>query len=46
MKEAVGSCVNCGKTVFCENGFLAGAVADDKRLYCFSCLEEESDDQD
>lgn len=37
MKELVGSCQECGKDVFCMDGFLNGVHTDDKRLLCFDC---------
>ncbi|WP_166805775.1 hypothetical protein [Jeotgalibacillus sp. R-1-5s-1] len=42
MREEVGQCVHCGKTVYCENGFLNG-VTEENKLYCMECGEEAGD---
>lgn len=39
MREVVGTCIRCGKTVYCADGFLDG-VYDEKDLYCHPCWEE------
>ncbi|WP_179134505.1 hypothetical protein [Oceanobacillus timonensis] len=39
MKEYIGTCVKCGKTIYCKDGFLDG-VHDQGNLYCFTCSEE------
>ncbi|MEB3102009.1 hypothetical protein [Ferviditalea candida] len=36
--ELVGRCAQCQKEIFCRDGFLEGAVDEDKRLLCFDCL--------
>jgi len=38
--EVVGSCVQCGKTVYCDAGFLQG-VQLDGQLYCLACAEKQ-----
>ncbi|MCT2536663.1 hypothetical protein NYQ66_12935 [Aquibacillus koreensis] len=44
MKEKAGKCVKCARIVYCLEGFLDGVVSEDKELYCFSCIEVESED--
>lgn len=39
MHELIGLCTNCGKQVFCREGFLEGIHADGK-LYCLECAEK------
>lgn len=39
MQEFIGHCKACSKRIYCEDGFLNGAVMDDKSLICFDCLE-------
>lgn len=47
VREPVGTCVDCGKTVYCESGFLSGIVLENHRLRCYDCQEEqESSDDD
>ncbi|MGM0876078.1 MAG: hypothetical protein ACQEWV_15190 [Bacillota bacterium] len=41
MKEQVGACANCKKTIYCLDGFLDGVITEEKNLYCFSCLKEK-----
>ncbi|WML47747.1 hypothetical protein RCG23_20750 [Neobacillus sp. PS3-34] len=40
MKELVGLCSQCGKEVFCLDGFFSGIVTEDKKILCFECDEE------
>lgn len=40
MRELVGTCKDCGKLVFCENGFLNGFLSEDKSLLCTECDEK------
>lgn len=42
MTELVGNCCNCGKEVFCLNGFLNGILAEDKQLLCFECDKDNA----
>jgi len=46
MQEFIGNCRVCGKTIYCENGFLNGTVQEDQTLECFECqeLRQESED--
>jgi hypothetical protein len=38
MDEFVGFCSDCGKPIYCLNGFLNGVVIDGKgTLHCFYC---------
>ncbi|WP_180960286.1 hypothetical protein [Neobacillus cucumis] len=39
MKELVGVCSECGKEVYCLDGFLNGVHTPNKELYCFDCFE-------
>ncbi|WP_168118957.1 hypothetical protein [Paenibacillus sp. HB172176] len=39
MREYVGTCSLCGKSIYCEDGFLNGIVLEDKELLCFECRE-------
>ena len=39
MIELIGTCVNCGKEIYCRDGFLDGVYIEGK-LYCFACAEE------
>ncbi|WP_230309241.1 hypothetical protein [Planomicrobium sp. YIM 101495] len=43
MRELIGTCKDCGKEVYCENGFLNG-THEDGELLCFSCAEERNTD--
>ncbi|WP_255822192.1 hypothetical protein [Halobacillus shinanisalinarum] len=43
MQEHVGNCSQCGKEVFCLDGFLNGVVSEDKSLYCFECADKNED---
>lgn len=38
--EVVGECTSCGKTVYCQAGFLQG-IHENGQLLCFSCAEEQ-----
>lgn len=40
MKELIGKCEECGKSVYCMEGFLNG-VKEDGKLLCFNCADEE-----
>jgi DNA-directed RNA polymerase subunit RPC12/RpoP len=40
MQEPVGQCLDCGKTVFCDGGFLGGVVLEDHQLRCYDCDEK------
>lgn len=40
MRELVGYCEKCGKSVYCEDGFLNG-VHEKGVLFCFPCAEAE-----
>jgi len=49
MEELVGTCSQCGKQVYCRDGFLDGIVMSDKTVLCFDCEEEnrkEAGEQD
>lgn len=38
MKELVGNCCECGKKIYCLDGFLNGVV-EAKKIFCFDCIE-------
>lgn len=40
IKDLVGNCQQCGKNVYCLDGFLNG-VHEDGKLFCFNCVEKE-----
>ncbi|MFS0864216.1 hypothetical protein [Fredinandcohnia sp. 179-A 10B2 NHS] len=43
MKELVGNCSDCGKEIYCLEGFINGVVSDDKKeLRCFVCADSET----
>jgi formylmethanofuran dehydrogenase subunit E len=39
MRELVGQCQECGKNVYCENGFFDG-VQENGKLLCNDCADE------
>ncbi|MGM0896793.1 MAG: hypothetical protein ACQEV0_02780 [Bacillota bacterium] len=39
MRELIGPCSNCGKDVYCRDGFLDGVYIDGE-LICRDCAEE------
>nr|WP_145165051.1 hypothetical protein [Paenibacillus terrae] len=41
MREWIGKCRDCGRDIYCENGFLNGVVLEDQSLKCFPCGEQE-----
>lgn len=40
MRELVGSCQQCGKEIFCLDGFLNGVHTKDGRVFCFECEKD------
>ena len=42
MREKVGSCSDCGKTIYCLDGFFDGVTAGGE-VYCYLCYEKISD---
>ncbi|WLD94894.1 hypothetical protein [Alkalihalobacillus sp. AL-G] len=44
MKEYIGTCKECQKSIYCLDGFLNGIVLKDGIL-CFECHEEESQEE-
>ena len=44
MRELVGPCANCGKDVYCRDGFLEGSYVNGK-LFCMECAEENEEKQ-
>jgi ribosomal protein L24E len=43
MREYIGSCHNCGKDIFCLDGFFTGVVKEDQKIFCFDCEKKEKD---
>lgn len=43
MQEFVGSCKECKKQIFCNDGFISGVVLEDKNLICFNCFDKEQE---
>jgi hypothetical protein len=41
MKEYVGNCKECEKSIYCLDGFLNGIVSGDT-LICFECNDKEN----
>ncbi|WP_205004407.1 hypothetical protein [Scopulibacillus daqui] len=41
IKEPVGKCIDCNKTVYCEGGFLQGVVLENHRIRCYDCQNEK-----
>ncbi|WP_277621528.1 hypothetical protein [Indiicoccus explosivorum] len=44
MRELIGTCVRCGKEVYCMDGFLNGVYIG-KELLCFACADETEDEE-
>ncbi|MFG6147032.1 hypothetical protein [Halobacillus sp. B23F22_1] len=42
MIELVGTCADCGKAVYCKDGFLDGVIDENQHLLCNRCVENES----
>jgi hypothetical protein len=40
MRELVGSCQQCGKEIFCLDGFLNGVNTRDGKVLCFDCEKD------
>lgn len=41
MREYIGVCTNCGKGIYCENGFFDGVLHQDSGYLCWACDEKE-----
>ena len=41
MMELVGSCQQCGKNIYCLDGFLNGVHTKNGRVLCFECEDKE-----
>ncbi|WP_010530347.1 hypothetical protein [Lentibacillus jeotgali] len=41
MRELIGECQQCGKNVYCENGFFDG-VQENGKLLCNECADEKN----
>lgn len=44
MHEKVGKCTCCGKEIDCLDGFLNGVHSNDKKLYCFDCVNKQKEE--
>jgi len=44
MRELIGPCTNCGKDVYCRDGFLEGVYID-RKLFCFACADEKAKEE-
>lgn len=44
MKEPVGICIDCQKTVYCDGGFLNGVILEDSQLRCYDCEDKRVKD--
>jgi hypothetical protein len=45
MQEPVGECCDCGKTIFCDGGFLCGVVLENHELRCYDCDEKAKNEK-
>lgn len=43
MRELVGTCRECGKAVYCENGFLNGILLPGHEYLCYPCDEAKKE---
>ncbi|MDQ1145315.1 hypothetical protein QE429_002142 [Bacillus sp. SORGH_AS 510] len=39
MKELVGTCKCCSKSIYCLEGFFNGVHTEENEIYCFDCFE-------
>lgn len=44
MRELIGKCSDCGKAVYCENGFFDGEQIDGK-LLCNTCAAKQTEER-
>lgn len=42
MQELIGPCRQCGKPVYCRDGFLDGVVLEDGSASCFACTADDT----
>lgn len=45
MKEWIGTCMDCGKDINCENGFFNGVLLPGHTYRCFDCDEKQQQKQ-
>ncbi|UVI28940.1 hypothetical protein [Paenibacillus spongiae] len=45
MQELVGRCKQCGKDIYCNDGFINGVVQEDQTLLCFDCSADHEDEE-
>ena len=44
MRELIGPCSNCGKDIYCRDGFLDGVYVKGE-LLCFDCAAEQEKEE-
>jgi len=42
MRELVGTCHQCGRDLYCLDGFFNGVKTEDRKTLCFDCADEEN----
>lgn len=45
MRELIGQCCLCGRSIYCENGFLNGYAEGNGQLRCFEHEHQENSKQ-
>lgn len=45
MRELIGNCTQCGKNVYCLDGFL-NAVYRKNQLICFDCIDPDEQEEE
>lgn len=45
MREYIGQCYICGRSIYCENGFLNGFTDDEGRLSCYEGEHAEEEQE-
>ncbi len=46
MKELVNTCCNCGKDLYCIDGFFYGVHTEEQQAFCFECAEQKEKSAD
>jgi hypothetical protein len=46
MKELVGSCYECGKNLYCLDGFFHGVYTDEQQTLCYDCSGQKEKSAD
>lgn len=39
MREFIGNCADCGKDLYCLDGFFYGILTKENNILCFDCHE-------